>query len=110
MRAEFGNPERILTPNQFVTVIVEPEEPQNVLLVPQASVLEDVRGRYVIRLDDHDVATERRVQTGAQVGTDWVVTEGLEAGDRVVVEGLQKVTLGAPVQPEKTAPLPSFAP
>jgi len=110
IRAEFANPERILTPNQFVTVLVEPATPTDMLLVPQASVLEDVKGRYVILVDADDVATRRRIEVGSAVGPDWAVTDGLAAGDRVVVEGLQKVTLGSPVQPTDAAHVPAFAP
>lgn len=90
-RAEFANPERILVPGQFVTVTVRQKKRITSLVVPQASVQEDQQGFFVLVVDKANKVEVRRVETGVQVETDWVIESGLAEGERIIVEGVQKV-------------------
>jgi membrane fusion protein (multidrug efflux system) len=67
------------------------------LTIPQPSVLEDMQGRYVFVVQDDDTVARRNVTLGPREGVDWVVEEGLEEGDRVVVNGIQKLRPGIEV-------------
>ena len=99
MRAVFANPEKLLVPGLFVTVILQSTEPKPALLIPQAAVQEDQGGRFVLILGAENKAEVRRIETGARVGTSWEVTSGLAGGERVIYEGLQKVHAGSIVTP-----------
>ncbi|MCB2188640.1 MAG: efflux RND transporter periplasmic adaptor subunit [Deltaproteobacteria bacterium] len=99
-RALFDNPQAALIPGQYVTVVETARQPRLMAVVPQAAVLEDREGRYVFVVDNKDQAELRRIVTGPEVGTDWVAEKGLKAGERIIVEGLQKVRPGQPVKPE----------
>lgn len=97
LRAEFANPKLDLLPGQFVrarlTVGV-----QQALLVPQLAVLQGDQGRYVWVLGADGKAAPRPVVPGAWVGRDWVITSGLKAGDRVIIDNLIKVRPGADIE------------
>ncbi len=100
MTALFPNPGNILRPGQYAMVRAVTGEDKGALLVPQPAVGE-IQGGYevVVVGGDNKVAT-RQVQVGDRVGTLWVITGGLKPGDRVVVEGQQKVRSGMRVQPK----------
>jgi membrane fusion protein, multidrug efflux system len=90
-RALFSNPDRILLPGQFVTVVVRQKLSVSKHVLPQAAVQQDSRGRFVLVVDRENKVELRRVTTGRQVDTDWVIEEGLNSGERVIVQGIQKV-------------------
>jgi RND family efflux transporter MFP subunit len=92
--ALFKNPEGILLPGQYVTILVARSEPKPMPVVPQAAVLEDHDGRYVLLVDDQNRVAVRRVETGPVVGVNWAVESGLAVNERVIVEGVQKVRPG----------------
>jgi membrane fusion protein (multidrug efflux system) len=95
-RAQVPNPDGVLVDGQFVRVRVQGVEPEQALLVPQAALLTDQQGSYVFVVENgHAVA--RRLTTGADVGRDVVVQEGLREGEQVVVEGLMALRAGAAV-------------
>jgi RND family efflux transporter MFP subunit len=98
MTALFPNPGNILRPGQYAMVRAVTGEEKGALLVPQPAVTE-LQGGYeaVVVGADNKVAT-RQIQVGERVGTMWVITSGLKLGDRVVVEGQQKVRSGAQVR------------
>jgi membrane fusion protein (multidrug efflux system) len=73
------------------------------LLVPQRAVSELQDGYQVAVVDDQNKASIRTVKVGDRVGTRWIVSEGLKPGDRVVVEGVQKVRPGMQVNPKPSA-------
>ena len=98
-RAVFPNPDRLLLPGQFVTVVVRLKTPVNVLVVPQASVQRDRQGYFVIVVDRANRAEMRRVTLGERDGTDWIVSDGLAEGERIVVRGLRKVRPDMTVNP-----------
>ena len=107
--ARFPNPDGLLYPGQFVRVRVERGEAEPRLLIPQPSVLEDMQGRYVFVVRADDTVARRNVTLGQREGVDWVVLDGLEAGDRVIVNGIQKVRSGMTVtaSPVAASPAPS---
>ena len=104
VRAELPNPDRILVDGQFVGVRVEAGEPQQVLAVPQASVQVDQAGPYVMVVGGDDKVATRRVTLGDMVGTQAVVRDGLDAGERLIVEGIQKVRPGMAVTASEAQP------
>jgi RND family efflux transporter MFP subunit len=100
MTALFPNPGNILRPGQYAMVRAVSGEDKSALLVPQPAVSELQGGYEVVMVGaDNKVAT-RQVQVGDRVGTMWVITSGLKPGDRVVVEGQQKLRSGMRVQPK----------
>ena len=98
-RAVFPNPERVLLPGQFVTVIVRQKQPVSAVVIPQAAVQKDQQGHFVLVVDRAGRAGIRRVALGEQTGTEWVVSEGLAEGERIVVQGLQKIRPDMVVNP-----------
>jgi membrane fusion protein (multidrug efflux system) len=107
VRAEFPNPERLLVDGQFVNVTVEQEKPELRLAIPQSALQVDQAGSYVLVADGEDRVEQRRIQTGQAFAGSFVVQSGLEVGDRVIVEGIQKVRPGEKVQ---VSVLPPAAP
>lgn len=91
MRATFANPENQLIHGEFVTVKLFANKPVDVPVVPVVAVMENQAGKCVYKLDENDVPQLVYVKTGEQSGHNWIVTEGLKKGDRVVIDGLQKV-------------------
>lgn len=98
MRATFENPDNALIHGEFVTVKLYANKPVNVPVAPVTAVLENQAGKYVYKLDENDLPQLIYVKTGEQVGHNWIINEGLQKGDRIITEGLQKVTPGKPVQ------------
>ena len=90
---------RELTDNEFVTVLLEGVEPVEVVAIPRSAVLSDQQGEYVYVLGADNKAEQRRIKLGQSTSTVAAVTSGLEAGEKVIVEGLQKVRPGQPVAP-----------
>lgn len=97
VRSRLPNPDGLLVPGQFATVILEIGEPEAALLVPQSSLQMDQMGLFVLVVDDQQQVAVQRVTTGQQIGSRVVVQSGLSEGDRVVVEGVQKVRPGQSV-------------
>ena len=98
-RAVFPNTEGVLLPGQFVTVIVRQKQPVSAVVIPQAAVQKDQQGHFVLVVDRAGQAVIRRVVLGEQAGTDWAVSEGLAEGERVIVQGLQKIRPDMVVNP-----------
>ncbi|WP_105190588.1 efflux RND transporter periplasmic adaptor subunit [Pseudoalteromonas sp. T1lg48] len=99
LRAKFANPDGIVMPGLFVTLIVESKEKQKQALVPQAAVQVNQQGNFVLVVKDDNTVAQRLVKLGRRIDAMWVVESGLEQGERVIVEGLQKVRSGITVQP-----------
>jgi membrane fusion protein (multidrug efflux system) len=99
LRAVFPNPKRVLLPGMYVRAIVEQGGIPQALLVPQEAILRDAHGAAtVLVVDADDRVAARPVELDRSVGTHWIVRSGLEAGERVIVEGLQKVRPGMEVR------------
>ncbi|MGV3532403.1 MAG: efflux RND transporter periplasmic adaptor subunit [Chthoniobacteraceae bacterium] len=102
--AQFPNPDRVLRPGQFARVRVLADTRKGALLVPQRAVME-IQGFYQVAVVGADnVATIRSVKVGERVGRLWVIEDGLQPTDTVVVEGTQKVRDGATVNPQPWTP------
>jgi len=98
MRATIPNPDRTLTDGQFVTAIIRERQEAPRLVVPQAALQVDQSGYYVLVVNDQHKVEQRRVQTGPQLGTDIVATSGVKEGEKVIIDGIQKVRPGQVVQ------------
>lgn len=98
VRANFANPDGLLIPGQYVTVLARSSEPEMMPMVPQAAVLINQEGRFVLVVDDNNVVSHRPITIGPAVDTMWVVESGLEAGEKVIAQGIQKVQPGKTVQ------------
>jgi len=97
MRATVPNPERLLVDGQFVTVSVRERKEQPRLVVPQAALQLDQAGTYVLVVNPDDKVEMRRVTVGPQEDADIVIADGLKPGERVIVDGIQKVRVGQAV-------------
>ncbi|WP_298273367.1 efflux RND transporter periplasmic adaptor subunit [Geobacter sp.] len=105
VEALFPNPRHLLRPGQFVRVHVHIGTKKGALLVPQRAVTE-LQGSYQVAVVGHDNRVEiRTVKGGERVGSLWVIEEGVRPGERVVVEGVQKVRQGLAVTPKPFAPV-----
>ena len=103
IRASLPNPERRLIAGQLLGVVVEAAEPRQALVMPQAALLVDQAGPYVLVVNGESRVEQRRIKLGQQTGTDIAVERGLAEGERVIVDGLQQVRPGQPVQAADTA-------
>ena len=95
--AEFPNPDGILKPGQFVDLIVQQDEPIDRLTVPQSAVQQDHQGHFALVVGEEGTVAQRRITTGDRVGVDWIIEEGLSAGEKVIIQGIEKVRPGAKV-------------
>ena len=98
MRATIPNPDRMLIDGQFATAIIRERAEEARLVVPQAALQIDQAGSYVLVVDGQHKVERRPIKTGDNIGTDIVVNSGLAVGDKVIVEGMQKVRPGVTVQ------------
>lgn len=111
LRAEFPNPTRILLPGQFVRARIEAGTQRDGIMVPSRAVQITPKGATVLVVGQNSIAAARPVRLGELQGGNWVVLQGLRPGDRVIVNGLQKVRPGGAVTiaaPKQTgAPRPA---
>jgi membrane fusion protein, multidrug efflux system len=110
-RVTFPNPDKTLVPGQFVKLRIIGAVRTDVILVPQKAVQQGPKGSVVFVVGAGDKVELRDIQATAWQGAQWVVQEGLHAGDRVIVDGLQRIGPGMPVKPvQATGPQVSPAP
>jgi membrane fusion protein (multidrug efflux system) len=102
-RASMPNPNGILVDGQLSTVVLESATPEERIVIPQAALIADQQGVYVFIVQDGK-AEMRHVKPGAVSGTGTVINEGLSGGELVIVEGIQRVRPGTPVQ---ASPVPA---
>ena len=98
MRAVMPNPDRLLIDGQFVTAVIRERAEAPRLVVPQAALQVDQSGYYVLVVDGQHKVERRALQVGPNIGTDIVATSGVREGDKVIVDGIQKVRPGVVVQ------------
>ena len=109
--AKAGSPRvRELSDGEFVTVLLEGVQPVSVLAIPRAAVLSDQQGDYVYVVDAQNKADVRRVHLGQSTPSTAVITKGLQEGELVISEGLQRARPGALVSPGPASPSPEIAP
>lgn len=98
-RAEFPNPSHLMLPGEFVHVRVRGLVRHGAIVVPQRAVVEQMGRQIVYVIGPGNTVAAREVHATSWTGTDWLIEQGLDPGDRVVVDGVQKVGPGAPVRP-----------
>ena len=104
LRALFRNPDGLLLPNMYVRAVIEEGVRERAIVVPQQAVTRDAKGQAVVMVVGADGKVAQRViQTSRTIGSDWLIDAGLQAGDRVVVEGLQRARPGAVVRAAEIA-------
>ncbi len=109
MQGLFPNPDNLLRPGQFAKVRAATERVQGALVIPQRAV-RDLQGvSQVAVVGAEDKVTFKNVKLGPATGSEYVVASGLEAGDRIVVEGLQKIRDGMVVRPAAVSAPPAAA-
>jgi len=99
MRAEFPNPQRALLPGMYVRARLEQAVNEQAITVPQQAVIRGTDGASVLLVGPEDKVSARPVTTDAVQDGKWIISQGLKAGDRVIVDGLQKTRPGATVKP-----------
>jgi membrane fusion protein (multidrug efflux system) len=103
LRAIFPNTEGLILPGLYVTLLVESQQKEQLPLIPQAAVQENQLGNFVLVINDKNQVNTRHVEMGRRMGAMWVVNGGLKNGEKIIIEGLQKVRSGVEVNPiEKT--------
>ncbi len=97
--AEFANPDGLLLPGQYVTVLIRPAQREEQPVVPVSAIQQDQQGSYVLVLDEQNRVQRRPIEPGPQLEQQMAVRKGLEVGETIVVNGVQKVRPGMAVQP-----------
>jgi membrane fusion protein (multidrug efflux system) len=111
LRAVFPNPDAILLPGMYVRAVVPQGREPAAVLAPQRGVTRDPSGKATVMIVDAEgKAQSRAIETGQMVGNRWLVTKGLAAGDKVIVDGLQNVKQGQPVRIATPAPAEATSP
>lgn len=104
LRAEFPNPKKELLPGMFVRIRFPEGSSENTITVPQRAVQITPQGQFVTVVDTSGKAAPRPVRVGSMTGGDFVIEDGLQPGDQVIVNGLQKARPGTPVKPVEWNP------
>lgn len=97
MRATFKNPNNQLLHGEFVTVKLYSNNPVKTPIVPLTAVQENQAGKYVYKIDEQNLPQLVYIKVSGQSGHNWIIKEGLKTGDKVITDGLQKVTPGQPI-------------
>jgi membrane fusion protein, multidrug efflux system len=98
---------RQLVDGEFVTVLLEGVEPILALSIPRSTVLSDQQGNYIYVVGDDNTVSQRRIQLGQSTATIAVVSAGLNEGEKIVVDGIQRVRPGAKVTPSPAPDAPA---
>jgi membrane fusion protein (multidrug efflux system) len=106
LRATFENKNQQLVPGQFVRARVTTGKRDGVFLVPQVAVQNSDLGKFVYVVNEKNEATVRPVVVGDWQGKDWIILDGLKAGEKVIVDNLIKIRPGAPVNPHPSGQPP----
>ena len=104
VRASFPNPDRVLVDGQLVAVVLEGGTAESAILVPGQALQIDQAGAFVLVVDNENKVQVRRVEVGGPRGTSMVLRKGLNAGERVVSEGIQRIRPGQVVNPTEIKP------
>ncbi|MBL8485617.1 MAG: efflux RND transporter periplasmic adaptor subunit [Rhodocyclaceae bacterium] len=104
LRAEIPNPRRDLLPGMFVRIRFPQAQADDAIRLPQRAVQAGPQGQSVMVVDGEGKVAPRPVRTGGMSGTDWIIAEGLQGGEKVIVNGLQKARPGAQVKAVEWSP------
>ena len=97
LRAEFPNPDGLLLPGMFVRAELPQGVRENAILVPQKAVLRRTDGAPYVLVVENGVVAQKVIDTTETAGSNWVVESGLKPGDKVIIEGFQRIRPGVPV-------------
>jgi membrane fusion protein (multidrug efflux system) len=98
LRATFPNPENALLQGDFGRITIFSNKKDQLPIVPQEATMENQEGLYVYLLDENNLPKLTYIKTMGQVGTNWIVYEGVKKGDRIITTGMQKVIPGSAVR------------
>ena len=98
LRATFPNPESVLLQGDFGKIKIYSNKDDEMPIVPQTATMENQEGLYVYVMDEENNPRLTYIKTMGQVGTSWVVSDGVKAGDKIITTGMQKVIPGSPVR------------
>lgn len=104
LRATFDNSDQRILPGQFVRIRVAAGKPRSVFIIPQIAVMTADSGRFVYVIDNDNTVVQRQVVAGDWIGKDWIILDGLQSGDKVVVDNLIKLMPGKTVDPQLRDP------
>lgn len=110
IRAQFPNPKHELLPGMFARIRFPEASADNGIKLPQRAVLANAQGQFVMVVDAENKVAPRPVKTSGMAGADFVISDGLKAGEQVIVNGVQKVKPGATVKPVPWNPAGAQAP
>lgn len=99
--SEFANEEGWLVPGSYVNMSVDTGKPQEEIVISQSAIGQDEHGNYVMVVNKDGIVEEHRVSLGKVIGSKQIVNKGLKAGDKIIIQGLQKVTDGRKVRAEE---------
>ncbi|MDO6497795.1 efflux RND transporter periplasmic adaptor subunit [Photobacterium sanguinicancri] len=100
IRASFPNPDHVLQPGQFGNIIIASSDPIEALLIPQVAVQEDQKGRFAMVVNNENIVERRDLEVHTRQGIYWIIDAGLMPNERVIIQGLQRVRVGAEVKPQ----------
>ena len=98
LRMTFPNPDHILLPGMYVEVDLPQAIARNAVALPQNAVMRDRVGNAYVWVVDEGKVAQRPIQVASSSGNQWIVTDGVKAGDQVITSGFQKTAVGAPVE------------
>ena len=98
LRATFPNPKDALIQGDFGRVIIYSNNKDNMPIVPQSAAMDNQEGRYVYILDEQGLPRMVYIKTMGVIGSNWIVSEGVKPGDKIITSGLQKVIPGSKVR------------
>ncbi|MNE57000.1 Multidrug resistance protein MexA precursor [compost metagenome] len=102
LRAVVPNPEGVLMPGMYVQALLPTGVAPEALLVPQQAVTRDIAGKASVLVVDAETKVQRRpIEIDRAIGSRWMVTSGLAAGDRIIVDGFQRIKVGDAVEPQE---------
>lgn len=105
LRAVFPNPNRVLLPGMYVRAVLQEGVSEQAILAPQAAVARDAKGNATaLVLGEEGKVAQRQLKVERAIGDQWLVTEGLAAGDRLIVDGLQSLRPGMTAEAISAAP------
>ncbi len=100
LRAVVPNPDGVLLPGMYVHALIDVAEDKDAIMVPQRAVTRNTRGEpTVLIVDAEQKVQQRNIETNGTYGDEWRVSKGLQAGERVVMDGVQKISVGTVVKP-----------
>ncbi len=102
--ADFPNPKAQLLPGAYVNVVTAPAQPKEAMIVPVVAVQTDQNSSFVLTVGPDNKVKQQPIVLGDQIGQNYIVKSGVAVGDRVIVDGIQKVKVGQVVSPQSAAP------